>query len=694
MQTGSIRQAMRLPPSVALLKAAQHARRALAGHACRHRDLRSVTFITGGPSRLVPRLAVSAADVPESLAAALPALTDRYLDHRFDLLGSGWIDVRHGLSAPGLTGHWFPPGPAVEPDAEGRWLAAHVSPANLAESQRLWRLIEGPYAPIDWQLDFKSGFRWDGRRHYSQLRFGTVAGADVKVPWELARLQHLPQLATAHLLAKAGRPGFREPEAYAREVRNQIADFLAANPPRFGVNWLCPMDIGIRAANMLLALDLLRAGGATLDPPFEAAVAQAAAAHARHILAHLEWSPLPRGNHYLANLAGLLFCALYLPADEEIDGWRAFAARELGVEIVTQFLPDGGNVEGSTNYHRLSAEIGLFAGAALLGGAGNAMPHDAVARLHAAVACAAAWMKPDGRPPQIGDTDSGRLFKLHPVVPPSSAEVQEDPLNHRALVSLGAALFDCPDTDWPSADTWFDGVAARALAGGRKLTDDAPVPVGTAYDDGAGFASMLAAIRALPPQSKRETTFDVPGLSGRVRPRVFPDFGLIVIRDADAYLSLRCVGAYPARATLGHYHDDNLALELHAADGDLMTDPGSYIYTPLADMRDRYRSADAHFVPRPDGRSAATAISPFIMRFKATACLIHCAPDAIGAVLEGPGWKAFRAVLIAPGRVTVVDGCMPGALAPSTPVAVSAGYGRLSGLMSIPADAVGAIKTG
>ena len=720
---------MRLPPRVALAKAAQFAGRAVARRARRRRDLRSVTFTTEGPSRLVRRLTVSAADMPASLAAALPDLTARYLDHRFDLLGSGWVEVDYGMAAQGVAGHRFPPGPGVAPDPEGERLAAHVSPANLKESRRLWRFVEGSYAPIDWQVDFKSGFRWDGRRHFSELSFGAVAGADVKVPWELARLQHLPQLAAAHLMAKAGRPGFREPAVYAREVRNQIADFLATNPPRFGVNWLCPMDVGIRVANMLLALDLLRAGGAVLDASFEAAVAKSAAAHARHILAHLEWSALPRSNHYLSNLAGVLFCALYLPADDETDAWLDFAAHALGIELDAQFLPDGGNVEGSTNYHRLSAEIGLFAGAALLGVAaersrafasaarhrlrvrpplgrgpvamtrepgGGSVPlaPQAIARLQAATACVAAWMKPNGRPPQIGDTNSGRLFKLHPAVAGAPDELHEDPLDHRALLSVGAALFDHPDPDWPSADTWFDGVVARALAGGRKLPAGAAAQVPTQHRDAAGLARLLADIRALPAGSKQEITLDLAGLSGRIEPRVFPDFGLIVVRDGAAYLSLRCVGAYPARATLGHFHDDNLALELYHDGGDLIADPGSYLYTPLAEMRDRYRSAPVHFAPRPEGRSAATVTSPFAMRINAVARLVHCAPDAIAAVLEGPGWKAFRAVLIAPGRVMIVDGCTPGALVAGTPVPVSEGYGRLSARMSFPADVVGAVTTG
>jgi hypothetical protein len=720
-----IRRALKLPPHVVAQKAARLAGRLAMQRLHRAYDLRASTFVADGPSRLVRRVSLTADDVPASLADALPQLSERYLDHRFDLLGSGWVRVQYGVSAAGLEGYRFPVAPAVEADPEGRWLAAHVTPANLSEARRLWRLAEGAYQPIDWQIDFKSGFRWDGRRHFRDLSFGSVVGADVKVPWELARLQHLPQLATAHLLAKAGYPDFLEPAVYAREVRNQIIDFLAVNPPRFGVNWLCPMDVGIRAANMLLALDLLRAGGAVLDAPFETAVAKAAAMHARHILANLEWSTAPRSNHYLSDVAGVLFCAVYLPANDETDSWLDFAAQQLGEEVTAQFLADGGNFEGSTNYHRLSAEIALFSSAALLGVAderaaaltgaarhrlrvrpplGNAgapssrdsaglplpLSSQSVARLETSVSCVAGWSKPNGRPPQIGDTDSGRLFKLHPPLPTNAnVERREDLLDHRALLSAGAGLFDHPPPDWLTADQWFDGIVVAAFAGGRKLPPQAQRPGATPEGNAEALAQLATQIRALPATSRREISFNLPGLvSGTLRPIVYPDFGLIVLKDAATYVSLRCVTAYNTGHTLGHYHDDNLCLELYHNGRDIIADPGSYLYTPLMEARNRYRSAAAHFVPRCEGRSAAEAISPFAMRFKAVARLVYGGVKGVGAVLEGVDWKAFRAVLIEDGRISVLDGAVPCGLSGHARIAVSEGYGRLSVELCFSADAM------
>ena len=50
--------------------------------------------------------------------------------------------------------------------------------------------------PIDWHHDMKSGHRWPARFYgdYTDEDLMPGNGADVKVPWELSRLQHLVTL--------------------------------------------------------------------------------------------------------------------------------------------------------------------------------------------------------------------------------------------------------------------------------------------------------------------------------------------------------------------------------------------------------------------------------------------------------------------------------------------------------------------
>ena len=51
--------------------------------------------------------------------------------------------------------------------------------------------------PIDWQADLKSGEKWN-KTFFRKI--GHIPGADIKMPWELGRCQHLLWLGEAYLL--------------------------------------------------------------------------------------------------------------------------------------------------------------------------------------------------------------------------------------------------------------------------------------------------------------------------------------------------------------------------------------------------------------------------------------------------------------------------------------------------------------
>lgn len=405
------------------------------------------------PLQLNPRLDKAALVGLSVEKCILQQVAQHYLDHRFDLLGSGWVQVHRGMHCRGMAGYRYDMADLVEVDGNGHWLEGRLNASNLPVAQRIWQRVDPNYVPIDWQLDFKSGYRWSEATWAARLRYGHLLGVDVKVPWELARMQHLPQMAL-----RAGALGVNDEEAQrlVREVRNQWLDFISTNPPGFGVNWRCPMDIAIRGANWCLTWDILRAAGFSLDQEDTTILAHSLYDHGSYIVRNLEWSN-ERANHYLANICGLTFIAAYLPETQETDRWLAFSIGQLQTETLRQFLPDGGNFEGSTAYHRLSLEMVLYATALILGlpeaklarltainpgeyrylpkgagvpkqwtlhetgktgqGALRATPFktDFVERLLRAVDFFAAILKPDGTFPQIGDNDSGRFFKLQPL---------------------------------------------------------------------------------------------------------------------------------------------------------------------------------------------------------------------------------------------------------------------------------------
>jgi hypothetical protein len=725
-----------MPPHVAVRKAATKLGEADAFRRARRRD-RTVSTYLDAPGALSRYWRAPDTAALASSGEALAAVTSHYLAHRFDLLGSGWVRVAHGIDASGFEGIVYPAGPRISPDHGGAWLAARLPKSALPRATAVWSLVDTDYVPIDWQLDVKSGWRWSEQDWFRDVPVGHRPGADVKVPWELGRMQHLPQLAMAAGLA--GRTeGLHSVDRYAREFRNQVLDFIATNPPRFGANWALAMDVAMRVVSWLVAWDVFRAFGTRFDDDFEDVLAASVLDHASFIAAHHEWAEELHGNHYLANVVGLLFAAAYLPRTATTDTWLAFATRETLAEIDHQFWPDGGGFEASVCYHRLSAEMAAWAVALLLAlpaerlgaladhpaarfGSARPLPSDPIPlrlmpggldrpiptwlpdRLSRMAAFTRAATRPNGLVAQIGDNDSGRFLRLVPSGEPLSASDAvarfanlanihlesadywwEDPLDHGTLVETIEALFeDSDDVGTPS------GALAHALIGDNRLPagERSNPPSGAPLGDG----SVLEVFATPEPDATRWREIRVAVAGGGARDGLedlaFPDFGLWVIRSKRVWLAIRC-GPIGQQGNGGHAHNDQLAIEL-AIDGvDLLRDPGSYVYTASPDRRNAYRSATAHAGPRlARGEPARLDLGLFTIGGEAEAHATYFGPRGFAGevrLTDGARLAAFveltDAELVIRHRSIGTDLAQPHgrltdlrALAPSVPF--SPGYG-------------------
>ena len=113
--------------------------------------------------------------------------------------------------------------------------------AGDALARRVSLLGSGPVqlgTPIDWHRDFKSGFAWTEtytrRIDYADLDRSN----DVKVPWELSRLQWLLPAGQAYALTGD--------ERYARGAREILDEWIAGNAYMRGVNWAIAMEPALR----------------------------------------------------------------------------------------------------------------------------------------------------------------------------------------------------------------------------------------------------------------------------------------------------------------------------------------------------------------------------------------------------------------------------------------------------------------
>ena len=582
----------------------------------------------------------------------------------------------------------------IQQDRLGRWLEGRINHSNLSAGQGIWRLVDEGYIAIDWQLDFKSGYRWREDAWHRDIRFGHLTGVDIKVPWELARFQHLPNLALAAHFANSAVPGFRPAEVYVAEFRNQVLDFIATNPPGFGVNWFCAMDVAIRVANMLVARDIVLASDASLDDEFEAVFFASVLAHGRHILNNLEWSPRFRGNHYLANIVGLLFVAVYLPRTPETDGWLAFAVHELIAEVDYQFHEDGSNFEASVCYHRLSSEMVLWAFALLVDLpadkqqvltlerrvsvpgrparqlAGRQMfnvpgtdlvsplPEWCWVRLARMAEFTRAMTRPDDLVAQIGDNDSGRFITL---ASGEQLRCVNDPLalgwslDHRALV---AAIESLCGYHSASPDPYAQVVSAFAHIDSRRssLRPHRPINISSIGDEGL-WSDIEQRMGHVAAGSRWSCEYPASrsGLLDGLELSAFAGMGCYVMRSSRLYIVVRC-GEIGLAGLGAHAHCDQLAIELVIDGVDHARDPGTMIYTALPEMRNAYRSVKAHHAPRVGVLEPANLqLGPFDLRGAAQGECLYFGPSGFIGRHKGYGEWIYRVVVLDNERIVIHD---------------------------------------
>src|SRR5207245_9589212 len=106
---------------------------------------------------------------------------------------------------------------------------------------------------------------------------------------------------------------------------------------------------------------------------------------------------------------------------------------ELVRETDKQVLADGADYEAATGYHRLTLEFFLYS-FALCRLNGIDIDQSYWDKLRAMIEYVRAYLRPDGRAPLIGDSDSGQVLPI----------VRRTGDDHAYAVALGAAVFQDP----------------------------------------------------------------------------------------------------------------------------------------------------------------------------------------------------------------------------------------------------------
>jgi hypothetical protein len=263
---------------------------------------------------------------------------------------------------------------------------------------------------IEWLFSEAGPSRVWPSGHYSTINYrpGNPHG-DVRINWELNRLQFLPAMAVAD-------------ENLAHRV---LADWLAKNLYLAGPAYIASMEVALRWLSIYRAVCLFKT---PIEGSLQKDLVGLAVASGRYIERRLS-THSSAGNHLIVEAVGLFWLGCALENVALGSRWKEKGCKILFEQVLKQINEDGTNQEQTFWY--LGFVLDAFFHYLLLEEKG-AIPADVRKRIVKALEFVVDMISPDGSFPDYGDRDDGFVFRV-------DDDYSESPFP--GLLSIGAYLF-------------------------------------------------------------------------------------------------------------------------------------------------------------------------------------------------------------------------------------------------------------
>ncbi len=403
-------------------------------------------------------------------------------------------------------------------------------------------------------------------KHWKQFdELDTKETGDKKIIWELNRHQYFFTLGVAYWLTGD--------ERYAATFVRHIDSWMEQNAPGMGINWFSSLEVSFRTMSWFWAFQFFK-GSNSLTPTIFQKALKFLFVHGRHLEKYLSTYYSPN-THLTGEALGLYYLGTQLSFFKRSEHWRQIGSEILLAELDRQIYDDGVYFEQTTWYQRYTADFYLqFIILKKL----NADSSDAELenklsdKTQKLLDFLMNVTRPDGTTPLIGDDDGGRCLPL-------TSDKSDD---FRGTLAVGSLVFKRGD---------------YKLVSGKVSQE-------ILWLLGSEGVKAFDSIRSGKPENDS---------------RAFKNGGYFVMRDgwtsSDNYLLVDAgeIGAMNG----GHGHADSSAFQLAVGGRTILVDSGTYTYHKSKELRDFYRSSQAHNVLTIDEKSSSEPGEKFSWNSKA-----------------------------------------------------------------------------
>lgn len=221
---------------------------------------------------------------------------------------------------------------------------------------------------------------------------------DIKIIWEINRLQFLPLMAVDFLKTKDTK--------ILNRITSIIKEWDSKNPYDVGINWYSNLEVAIRSISLLLTYILL------YDHIKSKEIEELIFKHGYHVYKDINYTEKCIPNNHLIGETTALYILGNIFESPESKKWIN-KSKVILIDYLEHLRDDGTYREASLSYHRFVLQIYLLVYLFAIKFQDNFIENPLTNKLVKAYIFLKSIEKPDGSFPQFGDWDDGVYYKLN-----------------------------------------------------------------------------------------------------------------------------------------------------------------------------------------------------------------------------------------------------------------------------------------